>query len=100
MQIAKTRNPTDVKWLNPVHLQIQGCPRARIDGPAQAPVYLTQQWPSHFGYEHEHARTKYMSAMAGRLDAEQARKAFVAAAVKANVIGNAYHRAAPRRQVA
>ncbi len=87
MEFGELDKPTDVEWLNPVYVKIADRPPERISGPAQALVCLAQQWPAQLGKEPGQARAECVSAMAGKLDAEYARKAFVNAALKANVVG-------------
>ncbi|MDM9646428.1 DUF982 domain-containing protein [Rhizobium sp. S163] len=75
-----------LRWAVPVHVQMRGYTRNRIDGPDAALSALRCQWPSKDGPEFRLAILRCLRALTQHGSAELARESFIEAAVAAKVL--------------
>jgi hypothetical protein len=89
MLVIKPENCNDVRWSEPVPVQLRyGFPE-EIETPLQALNCLAQRWPKVGGVAYERARGICMAALGGRVPCETVRAAFIAAAEEAAVLSTA-----------
>jgi hypothetical protein len=88
MLVIKPENCSDVRWSEPVTVQLRyGFPE-EIETPLQALNCLAQRWPKVGGEEYMRARQLCMAALGGRVPCETVRLAFAAAAEEAEVLAD------------
>lgn len=92
-----------VRWLAPVMVSFLPRAERQFDCVHDALDYLEHEWPTPGGRHHTRARQLLRLALARQISAEEAREAFVAACIEANVLGTQHIeiiRRRPRREPA
>lgn len=88
MLVTKSENCSDVRWSEPVTVQLRyGFPED-IETSLQALNCLAQRWPKVGGEEYIRARQLCMAALGRRVPCETVRTAFAAAAEEAEVLAD------------
>jgi hypothetical protein len=83
MVIETTCTPV---WPAPVRIKIGTGFSKQIQGPEEALFYLANRWPNTGGFEHEAAQLSCIRMLKRRGRCDDARNAFVAAALEADVL--------------
>jgi len=73
-------------WDVPVYVRIDSGMTATIDGPDEALTYLTTRWPAKRGRHYEQASVLCEAATERFGSLQEAREAFIAAAIEAHVL--------------
>lgn len=73
-------------WDVPVYVRIGSGMTETIDGPEEALTYLTKRWPAERGRHYEQASVLCEAATEKYGSLDEARDAFVAAAIEAHVL--------------
>lgn len=66
-------------WSHPIEIQV-GFGSRRVEGPLEALIHLSEYWPRRNGPRSVRAGIVCKAALEGRVDAEEARRDFLAAA--------------------
>lgn len=75
-----------VEWVAPVYVRIGYGASESVKGPDEAFHYLMQRWPIDRGTKYDMACIVVANAVEKRASAEEAREAFIAAAIEARVL--------------
>ena len=73
------------KWKTPVELMLDGAGHQTVHGPYAAAMLLMISWPTQDGKERERAERMCLEAVDERIEAAEARKAFLAAMEEAGL---------------
>ncbi|WP_199628667.1 DUF982 domain-containing protein [Rhizobium sp. OAE497] len=73
------------KWNRPIEVSFGVLGYRTVTGPFDAMIVLTDMWPMKSGMHFIKARNACRGAIAGRIEAEDARSQFLAAAEEANL---------------
>lgn len=77
--------PFWVRWQVPVSVRTAGGAEEEVLGPEDALNCLTYRWPSDAGQHFDAARGKCLAVLRKRARCEEAREAFVSAALEAGI---------------
>lgn len=80
---------TKAQWDNPVEIHLGGAGVRTVSSPFEALIYLTDRWPNRTGAGFLKAKAACKGALEGRVTAEEAHLAFVAAAEEVSIGGDA-----------
>ncbi|MCO5148476.1 MULTISPECIES: DUF982 domain-containing protein [unclassified Shinella] len=80
------KKPTVGVWVAPVVVEFQPGRGETVHGPEQALHYLLIRWPVQRGLRYEQACIVTAMCVEGHHGLSQAREAFIAAAVEANIL--------------
>lgn len=73
-------------WKTPVEIDLGMIGTRTVSGPFDALIYLTDRWPNRSGARFLKASIACKAAVEGRIEAEEARKEFLAAAKEVRVL--------------
>jgi hypothetical protein len=86
MDSQGTERPITPGWVTPLYIRIGYGSSEKVEGPADALHYLTVRWPAERGERYNLARAMCADALERRASIEEAREAFIAAAIEAHVL--------------
>lgn len=86
MDSQKTDSPMTPSWVTPLYIRIGYGSSEKVEGPADALHYLAVRWPAERGKRYNLARVICADAVERRASVEEAREAFIAAAIEAHVL--------------
>ncbi|MCD2173565.1 DUF982 domain-containing protein [Rhizobium sp. C4] len=95
----------DIKWIAPIRIGLFSDDAMVVEGPTQALALLHDDWPSSGGKHHQAAVHECKLACHELGRSENAREAFMAAALEAGILASAHDtangriRALPRKSV-
>lgn len=86
MRITDASSTLTPTWVAPLYVRIGYGSSETVDGPADALRYLSTRWPAERGRKYEAARALCIGAVERKGSKEDAREAFIAAALEAHIL--------------
>ena len=83
---AGTHTNYETQWTIPVTAEAKNTSIITVTGPTEAYEFLMSSWPSPHGAAYSKAKRAVMGAIAGKVDHEDARSAFVSACLAAGCL--------------